>query len=239
MESIRMSLKYRFILSTLTLLIVSRAGFSAGVRADLDGVWNLAHETARESVTTGSPPILFTEVGQTFNDTYNYLTDDPHMQCIPASVSRIMLTPSPLFEIRQHSDYIEINYEFMDVKRIVPLDPDLSLEDAPLSTPEFPHLGRSIAWYEGEELFIETTDIQEGVFSTHVLVGYPQSNQMHTIEHFIPDGDRLETLISHTDPVYYEEPFEIIYRHVRTPHPLLEWGCVPEKACVDPRECGE
>lgn len=148
-----------------------------------------------------------------------------------------MLTPFPLFEIRQHEDHIEINCEFMDVKRRVPLDPKLDPVNAPLSVPECPHLGRSVGYYEGEELVIETTDIREGVFSTHVLVGYYQSDEMRTRERFIPDGDLLEVRISHTDPVYYKEPFDIIYRHHRTESPILHWGYEPEKACVDPRLC--
>ena len=30
----------------------------------------------------------------------------------------------------------------------------------------------------------------------------------------------------------------IVITYARTDAPLLEWGCVPEKACVDPRACG-
>ena len=33
----------------------------AGERADLDGVWNLVYESARESVLTGMPPSIMTE----------------------------------------------------------------------------------------------------------------------------------------------------------------------------------
>ena len=209
----------------------------AGERADLDGVWNLVYESARESVLTGMPPIIMTEAGAKKNAAYDFLQHDPLMRCIPPSISRVMLTPSPLFEIRQHEDHIEINYEFMDVKRRVPLDPKLDPVNAPLSVPKYPHLGRSVGHYEGEELVIETTDIREGVFSTHVLVGYYQSDEMRTRERFIPDGDLLEVRISHIDPVYYKEPFDIIYRHHRTESPILHWGCEPEKACVDPRLC--
>ena len=175
-----------------------------------------------------------TRAGAEKNAAYDFLQDDPLMRCIPPSISRVMLTPSPLFEIRQHETYVEINYEFMDVKRRIPLDPALDLSDAPLSVPEHPHLGRSVGRYEGEELVIETKDIGEGVFSTHVLVGYYQSDEMKTTERFIPDGDLLEVRITHVDPIYYEEPFDIIYRHHRTGSPLLHWGCEPEKACVDP-----
>ena len=31
-------------------------------------------------------------------------------------------TPSPPIEVRLHDDYVEINYEFMDVRRRVPLE---------------------------------------------------------------------------------------------------------------------
>ena len=69
-------------------------------------------------------------------------------------------------------------------------------------------------------------------------VGYPQSDLMMTTERYIPDGDRMQARITHFDPVYYQTPFTIIFDYVRTDAPLLEWGCVPEKSCVDPRSCG-
>ena len=229
--------KILILVGNLSGSLIFTSAVCAGERSDLDGVWNLVHESARDSVLSGTPPIIMTQAGAEKNAAYDFLQDDPLMRCVPPSISRVMLTPSPLFEIRQHETYVEINYEFMDVKRRVPLDPTLDPSDAPLSVPEHPHLGRSVGRYEGEELVIETTNIGEGVFSTHVLVGYYQSDEMKTTERFIPDGDLLEVRITHVDPVYYEEPFDIIYRHHRTESPLLHWGCEPEKACVDPRLC--
>ena len=229
--------KILILVGNLSSSLIFTSAVSAGERSDLDGVWNLVHESARDSVLSDTPPIIMTRAGAEKNAAYDFLQDDPLMRCIPPSISRVMLTPSPLFEIRQHEAYVEINYEFMDVKRRIPLDAALDLPDAPLSVPEYPHLGRSVGRYEGEELVIETMDIGEGVFSTHVLVGYYQSDEMKTTERFIPDGDLLEVRITHVDPVYYEEPFDIVYRHHRTESPLLHWGCEPEKACVDPRLC--
>ena len=206
------------------------AGPAAAQRSDLDGVWNL---------TGGrSPDIALNEAGEARREAYDFLTDDPHMQCRPASISRTMLTPSPLMEIRQHADHIEFNHEFMDIKRRIPLDQDMRAQDAPLAMTEHPHLGRSVARYEGENLVVDSADIHAGVFMTFQWVGYPQSDQMMTTERYIPDGDRMQARITHFDPVFYQTPFTIIYDYVRTEHPLLEWGCVPEKACVDPRLCG-
>lgn len=229
--------KILILVGNLSGCLIFASMVNAGERSDLDGVWNLVYESARDSVLSGTPPIIMTREGAEKNAAYDFLQDDPLMRCIPPSISRVMLTPSPLFEIRQHEAYVEINYEFMDVKRRIPLDAALDLPNAPLSVPEYPHLGRSVGRYEGEELVIETMDIGEGVFSTHVLVGYYQSDEMKTTERFIPDGDLLEVRITHVDPVYYEEPFDIVYRHHRTESPLLHWGCEPEKACVDPRLC--
>ena len=105
----------------------------AGVRADLDGVWNV----------TGSysPDIALNAAGEARRQAYDFLTDDPHMQCLPTSVTRTMITPSPLMEIRQHDDHIEFNHEFMDVRRRIPLDDRMNARDAPVAAPEYPHLG--------------------------------------------------------------------------------------------------
>lgn len=220
---------------TGTVLFVGAVAWSAtmlgaGVRSDLDGVWNV----------TGSysPDIALNAVGEARREAYDFLTDDPHMQCMPASVTRTMLTPSPLMEIRQHDDQVEFNHEFMDVMRRIPIDERTNAQDAPIASPEYPHLGRSVARYEGENLVIDSAGIHAGVFSTFQWVGYPQSDQMMTTERYIPDGDRMEARITHFDPVHYETPFTIVITYARTDAPLLEWGCVPEKACVDPRACG-
>ena len=218
--------------AVLALVAVAWSTSAAGdgVRSDLDGVWNVTG--------SHSPDIALNEDGEARRQAYDFLTDDPHMQCLPTSVTRTMITPSPLMEIRQHDDHVEFNHEFMDVKRRVPIDPQLTAQDAPIADAQFPHLGRSIARYEGENLVVDSADIHAGVFSTFQWVGYPQSNQMVTTERYIPNGDRMEARITHFDPVYYETPFTIIITYARTDAPLLEWGCVPEKACADPRLCG-
>lgn len=60
------------------------------------------------------------------------------------------------------------------------------------------------------------------MFSAHVLVRYQQSDEMKITEHFIPDGF-ARSVNYHVNPVYYEEPFSIIYRHHRTGFPLFNW----------------
>jgi hypothetical protein len=67
-------------------------------------------------------------------------------------------------EIPQRGDHVEINYEFMDVHRSVPLHGTLA--DAPPTVPDWPHMGRSLGRYEGEELVVDTIDAEPGYLDT-------------------------------------------------------------------------
>src|SRR5437762_1433590 len=97
--------------------------YAAGKRADLDGVWILLRaEIAKPQLTPE---------GEKKRAAYDFQKDDPDFQCKPASVTRIMHTPSPPIEGGQHADYAEGNYEFMDVRRHAPLKKGLAAKDAP------------------------------------------------------------------------------------------------------------
>ena len=155
-------------------------------RTGLSGVWILA----------GTPTIemTLTPAGEAARARYDPLKDDPAMQCIPATITRVMHTPSPPIEIRQHRGDVEINYEFMDVHRRVPLEG--ALANAPYTVADHPHMGRSIGRYEGEELVIDTVDVEAGYLDTLGFAGLPQSAEMRTEERFIPAGDRLRVVLS-------------------------------------------
>ena len=120
--------------SAIGLLVLASAPSAAqGKRADLDGVWILADSATFENLE-------LTPAGEAARAKYDYLTNDPGMKCIPASITRVMHTPSPPIEIRQHADHVEINYEFMDVHRRVPIKPGVAAKDAPLAVAKHPHL---------------------------------------------------------------------------------------------------
>jgi hypothetical protein len=214
---------------TPALMMLLVAGLTAtaaaqGKRADLDGVWILAGNARTES-------LQLTPAGQAARAKYDYLTNDPGMRCIPASISRVMHTPSPPIEIRQHADRVEVNYEFMDVHRRIPLKAGLTVKDAPIAVKEFPHLGRSIARYEGDTLVVETEGVEAGVHDTLGTPGLPQSAQMRTVERFTASGTKLEIAVTHEDPVFYERPFTVTYTYQRLPGgTILPWDCTPEEA---------
>ena len=108
----------------------------AGKRTDMNGVWILLGSKTEN--------LKLTPAGEKARAAYDYQKDDPDMRCIPASFTRIMHTPSPPIEVRQRQDYVEINYEFMDVRRRVPLKKGLAVKDAPYAVREHPNMGRSV-----------------------------------------------------------------------------------------------
>ena len=169
-----------------------------GKRAELVGVW-IVDGTKTEN-------LKLTPEGTAARARYDHLHDDPAMRCIPATFKRVMHTPSPPIEVRLHDDYAEINYEFMDIRRRVPIKNGLSAKDAPYTVPQFPHLGRSAGHWEGETLVVESTDLKAGLLDSLGDPGLWQSDQMQTVERFVPNGNQMQVIVKMTDPVQFLEP---------------------------------
>ena len=214
-------------LMMMVLIAASVPAASAeGKHAELDGVWILLQSHVE------SPQL--TPEGAKKRAAYDYQKDDPDFQCKPASIERIMHTPSPPIEIRQHVDHIELNYEFMDVRRRVPLKKGLAPKDAPYSVKKHPHLGKSVAHYDGEKLVIETVGVKAGVLDTLGAPGLYQSDKMHTVEEYTPNGDKMHVVITLEDPVYFVQPLKVTYDHLRLPGgKIMEWNCKPEEATFE------
>jgi hypothetical protein len=202
------------------------ATFAQSRRAELDGVWILAGNATID--------VTLTPAGEAARARYNYLKDDPAMRCIPATFTRVMHTPSPPIEVRQRGGEVEINYEFMDVHRRVPIKPGLAAGDAPYTVKEHPHLGRSVGRYEGDVLIVDTVDQRAGILDTLGAPGLVQSDQMRTEERFMPNGNRMTIVVTHHDPFYYAKPLVVTFTYQRLPGgEILPWDCTPEKASYD------
>jgi hypothetical protein len=220
-------------MKTVGLLIVQLLGCAftgsvsaGGTRADLDGVWLFyGSEVPKDPGLTAA--------GREKLERYDPLRDDGDLKCKPVSFTRIMHTPSPPIEIRQRADHVEINYEFMDVHRRVPLGGKLAT--APYTVADHPHMGRSMGRYEGEELVVDTFDVQAGYLDTLGFPGLPQSAQMRTEERFIPNGNRLKVIVTHHDSVNYTKPMVMTYDFVRVDTQIMEWGCTLEGASYEKR----
>jgi hypothetical protein len=68
--------------------------------------------------------------------------------------------------------------------------------------------GFSRGRWEGTTLVVETDHIAAGYFDHE---GTPQSDQIKTIERFIPNADysRLDYILTTTDPVNFTKPFDL------------------------------
>ena len=199
---------------------------AAGKRADMDGVWILLRAEIGK--------LQLTPAGEKLRAAYDFQKDDPDFQCKPASITRIMHTPSPPIEVRQHRDDVEVNYEFMDVRRRVPLKAGLAAKDAPYAVRQHPHLGKSVAHYEGETLVVETVGQRAGIMDTLGVPGLYQSDQIRTVEKFIPDGDKMQIVVTHDDPVYLTQTLTVTFSYLRLPGgKIMKWDCKPEEATFE------
>jgi len=192
----------------------------------LDGAWM--------QLSAERPPVELTAVGEEAVANYVPLRDDPDLRCEPASLTNVLGIPDPPFEIRLHDDYVEINFEYMDVRRRVPLDPELRLEQAGYTAPEFPHLGRSVGRFEGDTLIVTTGEVGNGFVDTLGQM-YPQSEAMRVEERYRVEDDELVVEIEHTDPVNYDEPFTMRFEFFRVDFEILEFGCTVDAANYDDR----
>lgn len=123
------------------------------------------------------------------------------LQCGNKGQPLIMITPSPMDFVRQGGDIL-MRIEEYDARRLIHMDPDAQ---APAEHTLF---GFSRGRFEGEVLVVETDHIAAGYFDH---MGVRQSDQITTVERFIPNADysRLDYEITVTDPVNFSEPFTL------------------------------
>jgi hypothetical protein len=81
---------------------------------------------------------------------------------------------------------------------------------------------------------VETVGQRAGILDTLGVPGLYQSDQMRTVERFIPGGDRMQIVVTHYDPVYFLQPFTVTFNYLRLPGGKIEeWGCRPEEATFE------
>lgn len=176
---------------------------------------------------------VFTADGKERFDAYDFKKDDPAYGCIGASWTRIYLNPNVVIQITQGSDFVRLQYEWMDIDRRIPLvDPTVG-KPKRANVPGHPALGYSAAWYDGDTLVIDTVDVEPGYITTMVeRAGMPQSRRMHTVERLRRQGDVLTIETTHVDPANYRTPVETVIRYRATEWELMNYGCTPEEAAV-------
>lgn len=215
----------------------------AGHGADFTGVYSAnGRENAGLDVPVGgscaSTPDE-SQVCRTRNYPYNELgarttiaaVDDGGVDCVPDGLVR--LNTRGLYNIRlsHRPRAVIIEYQFGGVVRTIHLNRDRAPEGTAHT-----RQGYSVGRWQGDVLHIETTHLSPAFFALiggreAETLGGPTSERARVIERWWPSRNEGAVMMDLVvdDPVYYEEPFQMLRREwVRVPtlSELDEWDCV-------------
>jgi hypothetical protein len=123
------------------------------------------------------------------------------LKCGTKGTPLIMISPLPM-DFRREVDTIVMRLEEYDSVRTIHMNPKA------VAPPAHSLFGFSRGRWEGTTLVVETDHIAAGYFDHE---GTPQSDQIKTVERFIPNADytRLDYTLTTTDPVNFTKPFEL------------------------------
>ena len=137
------------------------------------------------------------------------------LKCGTKGTPLIMISPLPM-EFVKDGDKIVMRLEEYDTVRTIHMNPK---DVAPTAHTLY---GYSRGRWEGTTLVVETDHLAAGYFDHE---GTPQSDQIKTVERFIPNADysRLDYTLTTTDPVNFTKPFELkryfVWKPENTVHP--------------------
>jgi len=177
-------------------------GDAAAARAKADGlfrVWStIMSDPAAFPMFKGGYPL--TAAGKAGLAKWNP-RDNNLLKCGTKGTPLIMISPLPM-EFSKQGDNIIMRLEEYDSVRTIHMNPR---DVAPSQHTLF---GYSRGHWEGSTLVVETDHIAAGYFDHE---GTPQSDQIKTVERFIPNADysRLDYTLTTTDPVNFTRPFEL------------------------------
>lgn len=203
--------------------VVWMANIGVAAEPDLSGIWMLQGRAAERE-------LIMTEEGKRIQAAYDLLEDDPSLQCVPASISRVWANPNVRIGIEQSAERVMVSYEFFDLRRDIPVGDETAISDTPstrnVGGRHFQEMGSSFAHYEGDRLIVETRNHSSGFIRTSR--GVPQSEHSVTTEEIWLDGDTLKMTLTYVDETLFEVPFILDHAFVRTAD-----TAVPLYECTD------
>jgi hypothetical protein len=186
-------------------------------RAEADGIFRvwatIMSDPDAFPMFKGGYPL--TEAGKAGAAAWNP-RDNALLKCGTKGTPLIMITPLPIEFVRQ-GDEILMRIEEYDSRRVIHMSPDAKAPD------EHTLFGFSRGRWEGRTLVVETDHIAAGYFDHE---GVPQSDQITTVERFMPNEDytRMDYSLTTTDPVNFTEPFTLtryfVWKPEMTVHPF-------------------
>jgi hypothetical protein len=228
-------------LSVVVVLVLARTDGSAqpasSVAAKLaEGVWAYVGADG-DVVVSGSflgvpPDSLLLPDALAARQSFDFRTDDPVLGCGAPGMPRAFTAGSPMtFTWSGGGADLTINYESMDVERIV----DMSGEPPRADTPRTPN-GHAIGRWDGDTLVIETSLLDGRVVD---LLGTPKSDAMTLEERYSIDTHGNETYLrvdlTMTDPEIFTAPYLWHFDFVLRPDwALMEYDCVERPVDLTP-----
>jgi hypothetical protein len=191
-------------------------GNVAAAKAKADGlfrVWStIMSDPAAFPMFKGGYPL--TEAGKAGLAKWNP-RDNILLKCGTKGTPLIMISPLPM-DFRKDGDKIIMRIEEYDTVRTIHMNPK------DVAPPAHTLYGYSRGRWEGTTLVVETDHIAAGYFDH---LGALQSDQIKTVERFIPNADysRLDYTLTTTDPVNFTKAFELkryfVWKPENTVHP--------------------
>jgi hypothetical protein len=196
------------VILTLYMLAESPSVLS---QPDLSGIWEAAGRNQEGELS-------LTDHALEIQSEYDLLNDDPSLQCVPASLGRVITTPNVRFQILLSEIGVQFNYRMFDLRRKVAWlgSSDEELEfTTNISGDSFAVMGKSRAFWTDDELVVITEDLAAGYVRTST--GVPQAETTTSIERYWLDemGD-LRIELTYFDDSLFEMPFTTRYRFVRS-----------------------
>ncbi|MEE3198196.1 MAG: DUF6152 family protein [Pseudomonadota bacterium] len=161
----------------------------------------------------------FTSAALERAQSWDPLTEDPAVRCIPQGMPGAMDNPYPI-EFVQQGENIVLRLEEWDGIRTIHMGAEILASDLIA-----PHMGYSTGHWEEDVLVVETSSIDYPLFGPS---GIPQSEEVGIVERFqlSDDGERLDYQVTVTDPGTFVQP-AVLYQH---------WVWVPSEE-IKPYEC--
>jgi hypothetical protein len=131
------------------------------------------------------------------------------LKCGTKGTPLIMISPLPM-EFTRGGDTITVRLEEYDSVRTI------HMSQKAVAPSKHTLFGFSRGRWEGTTLVVETDHIAAGYFDHQ---GTPQSDQIKTVERFVPNADytRLDYTLTTTDPVNFTKAFELKRYYVWKP----------------------
>jgi hypothetical protein len=187
-------------------------------KPDLNGVWQIPYTPDMSRGVEGGLP--FTAWGQQEWKNYDPAKFDYTAHCLPAGLTRLVNTPTPL-EIVQTPKKFAILFEGFTDFISVPTDGRAHPKDL-----EPTWNGHSVGRYEGDTLVIDSVGFNDR--SRLDTIGHPHSDQMHVIQRLTrADEKTIDFEITIDDPKTYSRPFTNKRKFTLRPDwELMEYSCM-------------